>query len=124
MMQAGLPTALHANARTERDFEGWGELIAERPEIQYLAFEFATGAGRGERLDWHVAQLTALAARVPQRLGGEHMDAFRRPDAKGKRSHAAIGASVAVATCDREAGKDQTQFGRHKDRKSTRLNSS
>src|SRR3546814_8370988 len=41
------------------------------------------------------------------------MDAFRRPDAKGKRSHAAIGASVAVATCDREAGKDQTQFGRH-----------
>lgn len=69
MMQAGLPTALHANARTERDFERWGELIAERPEIQYLAFEFATGAGRGERLDWHVAQLTALAARVPQRLG-------------------------------------------------------
>src|SRR3546814_10005388 len=57
MMQAGLPTALHANARTERDFERWGELIAERPEIQYLAFEFATGAGRGERLDWHVAQL-------------------------------------------------------------------
>src|SRR3546814_9774851 len=49
MMQAGLPTALHANARTERDFERWGELIAERPEIQYLAFEFATGAGRGER---------------------------------------------------------------------------
>src|SRR3546814_17059104 len=41
------------------------------------------------------------------------MDAFRRPDAKGKRSHAAIGASVAVATCDREAGKDQNQFGRH-----------
>src|SRR3546814_9232947 len=69
MMQAGLPTALHANARTERDFERWGELIAERPEIQYLAFEFATGAGRGERLDWHVAQLTALAARVPPRLG-------------------------------------------------------
>src|SRR3546814_1970131 len=69
MMQAGLPTALHANARTERDFERWGELIAERPEIQYLAFEFATGAGRGERRAWHVAQLTALAARVPPRLG-------------------------------------------------------
>ncbi len=69
MMQAGLPTALHPNARTERDYERWGDLIAERPEIQYLAFEFATGAGRGERLDWHVAQLTALAARVPQPLG-------------------------------------------------------
>src|SRR3546814_7913507 len=48
MRQAGLPSALHANARTERDFERWGELIAERPEIQYLAFEFATGAGRSE----------------------------------------------------------------------------
>src|SRR3546814_16302451 len=47
MMQAGLPTALPANARTERDFERWGELIAERPEIPYLAFEFAPGAGRG-----------------------------------------------------------------------------
>lgn len=69
MMQAGLPTALHPNARTERDYERWGELIAQRPEIQYLAFEFATGAGRGERLDWHVEQLTALAARVPQPLG-------------------------------------------------------
>jgi hypothetical protein len=69
MVQAGLPTALHPNARTERDYERWGELIAARPEIQYLAFEFATGAGRGERLDWHVAQLTALASRVPQPLG-------------------------------------------------------
>lgn len=69
MMQAGLPTALHPNARTERDYERWAELIAERPEIQYLAFEFATGAGRGERLEWHVTQLNALAARVPQALG-------------------------------------------------------
>ncbi|MFC3101069.1 hypothetical protein [Altererythrobacter lauratis] len=69
MMQAGLPTALHVNARTERDYERWAEQIAERPEIQYLAFEFATGAGRGERLNWHVKQLNALAARVPQALG-------------------------------------------------------
>lgn len=69
MMQAALPTALHVNARTERDYERWAELIAERPEIQCVAFEFATGTGRGERLDWHVAQLSALAARVPQPLG-------------------------------------------------------
>lgn len=68
MMQAGLPTALHVNARTERDYERWAELIAERPEMQYLAFEFATGTGRGERLHWHVAQLTELAAKVPQPL--------------------------------------------------------
>lgn len=68
MMHAGLPAALHVNARTERDYDRWAELIAERPEIQYLAFEFATGAGRGERLDWHVAQLIKLAARVPHAL--------------------------------------------------------
>jgi hypothetical protein len=30
MMQAGLPTALHVNARTERDYKRWAELIAER----------------------------------------------------------------------------------------------
>jgi hypothetical protein len=68
MMNAGLPTALHVNARTERDYDRWADLISERSEIQYLAFEFATGAGRGERLDWHVAQLTKLATRVPHSL--------------------------------------------------------
>lgn len=68
MMQAGLPTALHVNARTERDYKRWAELIAVRPEIQCLAFEFATGAGRGERLDWHVARLNELATRVPHPL--------------------------------------------------------
>lgn len=69
MMQAGLPTALHVNARTERDYQRWAELIAARPEIQCLAFEFATGAGRGDRLDWHVARLNELAAQVPHQLG-------------------------------------------------------
>ena len=68
MMEAGLPTALHVNARTERDYDRWARLIAERPEIQCLAFEFATGAGQGTRLDWHVTQLRALASRVPQPL--------------------------------------------------------
>lgn len=68
MMQAGLPTALHVNARTERDYERWAQLISGRSEIQCLAFEFATGAGRGERLDWHVAQLNAIAAQVPRPL--------------------------------------------------------
>ena len=44
MAAAGLPAALHVNARhatwtTAR----WGDLIVERPEIEILAFEFATG---------------------------------------------------------------------------------
>jgi Domain of unknown function (DUF4417) len=68
MLQAGLPAALHVNARTERDYQRWAELIADRPEIQCVAFEFATGTGRGGRLDWHVAQLNELAAKVPQPL--------------------------------------------------------
>lgn len=61
MVQAGLPTALHLNARTERDYERWAEVIAVRSEIQCLAVEFATGAGRGHRIDWHVARLQELA---------------------------------------------------------------
>lgn len=61
MVQAGLPTALHINARTERDYERWAEVIAARNEVQCLAVEFATGAGRGHRIEWHVARLQELA---------------------------------------------------------------
>jgi hypothetical protein len=64
MMQAGLPTALHVNARTERDYRRWADLIADRPEIQCLSVEFATGAGRGDRLDWHVARLKIVSHSV------------------------------------------------------------
>lgn len=68
MMEAGLPTALHVNARTERDYDRWAKLIADRPEIQCLSVEFATGAGRGDRLGWHVARLSEVAAQVPHPL--------------------------------------------------------
>lgn len=68
MAAAGLPAALHVNARTEHDYRRWGELIAERPEIELLAFEFATGCGRGERIDRHVEQLCQLADRVGRPL--------------------------------------------------------
>jgi len=84
MAAAGLPAALHVNGRTQRDYARWAELIAERPEIEILAFEFATGCGRGERIDWHVAQLCALADRVGRPLalvirgGGHKLDALRR----------------------------------------------
>jgi hypothetical protein len=84
MASAGLRAALHVNGRTQRDYARWAELIAERPEIEILAFEFATGCGRGERIDWHVAQLCALADRVGRPLalvirgGGRKLDALRR----------------------------------------------
>lgn len=61
MAAAGLRAALHVNARTDHDYRRWGELIAKRPDIEILAFEFATGGGRGERIDWHVEQLCKLA---------------------------------------------------------------
>lgn len=85
---AGLPAALHVNARTEHDYRRWAELIRERPEIGVVAFEFATGCGRGERITFHTSQLRLLARRVGRPLdmvvrGGLHIlpqltQAFRR----------------------------------------------
>lgn len=68
MANAGLPAALHLNARTEHDYRSWGTLVADRPEIECVAFEFATGAGRGHRIDWHVEQLRRLAEHVDRPL--------------------------------------------------------
>lgn len=84
MAQAGLPTALHVNARTERDYERWSEVIAARKEIQCLAIEFATGAGRGSRIDWHISclQTLAMSAGRPLRLvmrgGNRGMEKLRQ----------------------------------------------
>jgi hypothetical protein len=68
MAAAGLPAALHVNGRTQQDYVRWGDLVGERSEIEILAFEFATGGGCGQRIDWHVAQLCALADRVGRPL--------------------------------------------------------
>jgi hypothetical protein len=84
MAAAGMPAALHVNGRTLQDYARWGDLVAERPEIEHLAFEFATGSGRGERIDWHVAQLCALADRIKRPLalvirgGGRKLGELRR----------------------------------------------
>jgi len=66
--QAGLAAALHVNGRTERDFERWAEFIAARDEIEWLCFEFGTGAGRQSRISFHIQQLTALAQFVSRPL--------------------------------------------------------
>lgn len=68
MAQAGLPAALHVNARTKRDYARWAEVIAARSGIDCITFEFATGAGRGRRIDWHVSQLQELAATIGRPL--------------------------------------------------------
>lgn len=64
----GLPTALHVNARTDRDYERWAAFIAERSEISHLSFEFGTGAGWPDRIDWHTKHLRTLATAVGRPL--------------------------------------------------------
>ena len=64
----GLPTALHVNGRTERDFERWADYLRQRPEITHLAYEFGTGAGRAERMPQHVEWLSGLAGRTGRPL--------------------------------------------------------
>lgn len=68
MAIAGLPAALHLNARTEHDYRCWAALVADRAEIECVAFEFGTGAGRGNRIDWHVEQLRRFARHVDRPL--------------------------------------------------------
>lgn len=66
--QAGLPTALHVNGRTEHDYERWAKFVGEREEIQWLCLEFGTGAGRQSRIDFHVRQINAVARYVSRPL--------------------------------------------------------
>jgi Domain of unknown function (DUF4417) len=68
MIEAGIAAALHINARTEYDYQRWIDLISERSEIQAIAFEFGTGSGFGDRIDWHVNQLCRLADQIARPL--------------------------------------------------------
>lgn len=67
-LEAGLPAALHINGRTEFDYERWAKQIDERHEIEWIAFEFGTGAGRSTRMQFHLKQLIALAKFVTRPL--------------------------------------------------------
>ena len=58
--QANIPTAVHLNARTDRDWQRWRQFLDAHPEIKMVAFEFATGAGGKRRRDWYVRQLLRL----------------------------------------------------------------
>lgn len=68
MNEAGLPTALHINGRTDFDFERWAEFISARPEVTSIAFEFLTGAKQGADAERYIARLAALRARVARPL--------------------------------------------------------
>ena len=68
MIGFGVAAALHLNARTDHDYARWTKFVAERPEVTMVAFEFATGAGYSERLEWHVDRLCALATAAGHEL--------------------------------------------------------
>lgn len=76
MVQAGIPTALHINARTDRDWKRWREFVIQHPEINAIAFEFLTGAR--QRLEWYAEHLKRLASSTERGLtlvlrGGQNL---------------------------------------------------
>jgi hypothetical protein len=67
-LREGMPAALHVNARTDHDWGRWQDYIRARPEVTHIAFEFATGAGYGGRIQWHGHHLKELANAVNRPL--------------------------------------------------------
>jgi hypothetical protein len=67
-LSEGLPAALHVNGRTETDFVRWAAYVRSRPEIQTLAYEFATGTGWIDRRELHATWLVELARGVGRPL--------------------------------------------------------
>lgn len=68
LMAAGIPAALHLNARTDQDYARWMRFAQDRPEVEIVAFEFGTGAGAPNRIDWHVDRLCQIADAVGRPL--------------------------------------------------------
>lgn len=63
MVRAGLPTALHVNSRTARDYERWTELVLSQPGIVFIAIEWST-IRRSNRVKFHVEHLLRMARAV------------------------------------------------------------
>lgn len=84
LQAAGNAVALHVNARTDRDYERWGAFLRDHREINWLAFEFATGAAIVEGGDWHTAQLRSLPDKAHRPLnivirgGRQHLAHLRK----------------------------------------------
>jgi hypothetical protein len=64
LQQAGIPTALHINGRTNHDFVRWAEFAKQRPSVQSIAFEFGTGALPLADRARYVERLKVFAAMV------------------------------------------------------------
>jgi len=68
MVEAGLPAALHLNARTAYDWRRWRDFIGERSEVNAVSFEFATCATDPARRLWYADQLARLAEEIRRPL--------------------------------------------------------
>lgn len=68
-LEAGMPSALHINGRTDKDFERWASFITARPEVSHIAYEFSTGTGWPSRRSHHAQWLIKLAENVGRPLG-------------------------------------------------------
>ena len=65
---AGLRTALHLNAVTDRDYGRMAEFLSAHPEIRAVSVEFETGAAPEEQGLYHVQQLDGLVQRIGRPL--------------------------------------------------------
>lgn len=65
---AGLPVALHINARTPMDFRRWTVHLNASPGVNLLSYELGTIGGSNKRRAWHAARLVELARAVPRPL--------------------------------------------------------
>ena len=68
IQRKGIPCAIHLNARTDHDWNRWLEFLLTHSEIEYVSFEFGTGAGSERRISWYVNKLVELASEVDRPL--------------------------------------------------------
>jgi len=65
---AGLRTALHLNAVTDRDYSRMAEFLSVHSEIRAVSVEFDTGAAPEEQGHYHAKQLDGLVQRIGRPL--------------------------------------------------------
>jgi hypothetical protein len=66
--RAGIPTVLHLNASTKRDWEHWRDVLREQAHIQCVCVEFQTGTGKRAIGDKYFAGLVELQNAVGRDL--------------------------------------------------------
>lgn len=68
MQEAGIPTALHINGRTNQDFVRWAAFVRDQPAVKVVAVEFGTGALPLSDRQRFVERLVQFARDVGRRL--------------------------------------------------------